>query len=318
MKTIISITTIVCFACLARAQSADPVRESSIRLGGAWDEAHAYARQVEMWRLDADINGDGVADLLVTRDVARDGKAGNIWEIYLAGDNGYRRLPQSVSFRADLFSLDYYNGKPAIYSYRPDNGNKGSIIAAYVSGDQVRTVTIKQAEDVKGEAWMTRLTSEKSQNEEKVKKLILQRPLPEQARMEALPQSKFVKHVTELWANGNKLEVYDIACRRLSLNANDMPGLILKMNCELSSDGGTLPASTIERILDVGATIETLRFREIFSTASTELQQYRVLMSEKSDVGQGSSMGRGELIMVELLEALESDGYFEQGLTTYP
>lgn len=318
MKTITNIVATFCFVCQAGAQSVDPVRESSIRLGGAWDEAHGFARQVEMWRLDVDVNGDGSADLLVTRDVARDGKAGNIWDVYLAGDQGYRRLAQPICFRSDLFLLDSYEGTPAIYSYRPDNGKEGGIIASYVLGDQVRTVTIKKAEDVKGEAWMTKLTSEKSQNEEKVKKLILQRPLPELARMEALPQSNFVKRVAELWANGNKLEVYDIACRRLSLNTNDLPGLILKMNCELSSDGGTLPASSIERILDVGATIETLRFREIFSTARAELQQYRVLMSQKSDVGQGSSIGEGELKLVELLKALESDGYFEQGLTTYP
>ena len=80
-----------------------------------WDEARGYARQVEIWKLDVDINGDGVDDLLVTRDVAGNGRGGNIWEIYLAGEQGYRRLEETISFRADLFLWDFYEGLSLIH-----------------------------------------------------------------------------------------------------------------------------------------------------------------------------------------------------------
>ncbi len=316
MKTITNIAATFCLVCHAWAQSADPVRESGARLGGEWDEARGYARQVEIWKLDVDINGDGVDDLLVTRFVAGNGRGGNIWEIYLAGEQGYRRLEETISFRADLFLWDFYEGRPAVYSYWPESSRAGCITIAYVSGDQVRTSAIRWPEDARSEAWMERLMAENSRNGEKIEKVTLERPLPELVMLEGLPQSNFVKRVADLWASGKKLEVYDIACRRLSLNTNDMVGLILKMNYELSSEAGTLSARTMGRILDVGATIQTSRFREVFPAACTELQQYRMLILDKSDVVPTYSIGNDNFKLVDLLEALESDGYFEQGLST--
>jgi hypothetical protein len=313
MKTIISITATVWFAGLAGAQLADPIRESSIRLGGAWDEAHGFAQQVEMWRIDMDLNGDGVDDLLVTRDVARDGKAGNIWDVYLSGNHGYYRLAQSVSFRPDLFLLDSYKGNPAIYAFWPESSEDGRFMVIYVEGDQVRAVAINQSKDPKDEEWMTKLSSFKTQNEAKIKKFILHRPLPEHVSMEIFPQTNFIKRVTVLWTNGNILEIYDIACRRLSLNTNDLPGLILKMNCELHSENWTLSIITIDRILAVGATVDSVHFSELFTAARDDIHQYQLQISEKRGLVDVPSLGNGKMMYLELLEALESDGYFTKG-----
>lgn len=67
--------------------------------------------------------------------------------------------------------------------------------------------------------------------------------------------------VTNLWWNGPKTNVLAIAEARLSSNTNDIAGIVLQMEGELSFGGAATISNAVHRFLTVGASIQTPEFR---------------------------------------------------------
>ena len=76
--------------------------------------------------------------------------------------------------------------------------------------------------------------------------------------------TNFFTNVTNLWFQGSKSNVLEIAEQRLGMNTNDIAGLILKYEFQLEFLEVSSISNSAQRILDVGATIASPNFVQVF------------------------------------------------------
>ena len=114
------------------AQIADPVQNYS--------DMRTFQERSEIMRLDADINGDGQKVIFLSKPEALNGKAGNIWSVYVPTTNGFKRLPQPITFRADAFVVDVYPslGRKALLAYQPGGGGGACLVAFWAEDGGIK------------------------------------------------------------------------------------------------------------------------------------------------------------------------------------
>lgn len=76
------------------------------------------------------------------------GKAGNIWQVYARGTDGYQRLSEPVSLRRDALAFTNIAGieGSVVVTYWPQNAERGSVRAVQISGDEVMIHNIGEIE----------------------------------------------------------------------------------------------------------------------------------------------------------------------------
>jgi hypothetical protein len=131
MKTIL-------YALLAAALMASPVVASNDPvkdfLQGPRPDVRdpGYYDTDKVLRLDVDLQGNGQIETLVTLNRDRDGKQGNIWQVYKKSADGYQQIGQ-MTFSPERFYVGPISeiGKYGLVTFGPGGGGTG-IVGAYI------------------------------------------------------------------------------------------------------------------------------------------------------------------------------------------
>jgi len=134
-----------------------------------------------------------------------------------------------------------------------------------------------------------------------------------------LAQTNFYTNVTNLWYQGYKTNVLDIANTRLKANTNDMAGLILKAEYHFAFlEAGDISNAYL-RVIQVGDTITTTNFVNYYQ----KMTRGRILailddIAENPMTPQEIQAEKHKAVIPEkplpsasLIEALLKDGYFD-------
>ena len=93
-----------------------------------------------------------------------------------------------------------------------------------------------------------------------MKKLLIGLILMVVGESTSLAQTDFYTNVTNLWYQGYKSNVLEIAEQRLSVNTNDIAGLILKVNYHIAFCERAAYSNAFLRVIQVGDTVMTTNF----------------------------------------------------------
>ena len=128
--------------------------------------------------------------------------------------------------------------------------------------------------------------------------------------------TNFHTTVTNLWFQGHKSNVLEIAEQRLNVNSNDIAGLILKYECHI----GFLELSSIsnaaQRVLAVGTTITSTNFVREFSLYSESINHILSVLphyppAELAADRQKIHIANKPLPAGDIIKALQDDGYVQ-------
>ena len=134
-----------------------------------------------------------------------------------------------------------------------------------------------------------------------------------------LAQTNFYTNVTNLWYQGDKTNVLEIAEQRLNVNSNDIAGLILKAEYNFEFYEVNNLSNAYLRVIQVGDAITIPNFLKRYQEFSKE----RILailddFTEDPITTQGILEGKQKALINEkplpaarLIEALQKDGYFD-------
>jgi len=132
-------------------------------------------------------------------------------------------------------------------------------------------------------------------------------------------QTNFYTNVTNLWYQGYKTNVLEIAEQRLNVNSNDIAGLILKAEYNFEFYEVNNLSNAYLRVIQVGDAITTPNFLKRYQEFSKE----RILailddFTEDPITTQGILEGKQKALInkkplpaTRLIEALQKDGYFD-------
>lgn len=86
--------------------------------------------QDEVIRFEADVTGDGHAEVFYTKASLRDGKQGYIWSVFANGAGGILRPIGDVTFSVEVFTPSAWKSdekSKGFYTYFPSGGSRGSL-----------------------------------------------------------------------------------------------------------------------------------------------------------------------------------------------
>lgn len=86
--------------------------------------------QDEVIRFEADVTGDGNAEVFYTKASLRDGKQGYIWSVFANGAGGILRPIGEVTFSVEVFTPSAWKSddkSKGFYTYFPSGGSRGSL-----------------------------------------------------------------------------------------------------------------------------------------------------------------------------------------------
>jgi hypothetical protein len=135
-----------------------------------------------------------------------------------------------------------------------------------------------------------------------------------------LAQTNFYTNVTNLWYQGYKSNVLNIATARLAANTNDIAGLILKAEYHLAFCEDAAISNAYLRVIQVGDTITTTNFVKCWQKEGGRQDYLDILdyMAEKPLTPQQIQTERLKGLINEkplpdayLIEALQKDDYFD-------
>ena len=134
-----------------------------------------------------------------------------------------------------------------------------------------------------------------------------------------LAQTNFYTNVTNLWYQGYKSNVLEIANTRLAANSNDIAGLILKAEYNLEFYEVNNISNAFLRVIQVGDTIMTPNFLELYQEVSRDcilgtlddIAKKPITPQEIQAEKPKAFLKYKELAHDLLLEALLKDGYFD-------
>jgi len=132
----------------------------------------------------------------------------------------------------------------------------------------------------------------------------------------ARAQTNFYTNVTNLWYQGYKSNVLDIANARLAQNTNDIAGLILKMEYSIAFSEMSEISNSFWRVFNVGDTITTTNFSAVYPEKRENLLRILDFIKDNpvSLEDLPAEQAKGNInhkpLPAVLLEALQKDGYF--------
>jgi len=129
-------------------------------------------------------------------------------------------------------------------------------------------------------------------------------------------QTNFHTNVTNLWYQGYKTNVLAIANARLTINSNDIAGLILKAEYDLAFLELDTISNSFQRVIQIGDTITTTNFVKRFEIERQNLLDLLdVFKDEPIPVNElpaekAKAYIKEKPLPTDLIEALQKDGYF--------
>ena len=135
-----------------------------------------------------------------------------------------------------------------------------------------------------------------------------------------LAQTNFYTNVTNLWYQGHKTNVLEIANIRLTANTNDIAGLILKAEYHFAFLEVESISNAYLRVIQVGDTITTTHFakewkenksRERIVLILDDFSEDPITPQEIQAEKHKALIPRKPLPDADLIEALQKDGYFD-------
>ena len=126
----------------------------------------------------------------------------------------------------------------------------------------------------------------------------------------------FHANVTNLWYQGYKSNVLEIAEQRLNVDTNDIAGLILKLEFNIAFLDFPAFSNTAQRIINIGTTITTTNFASVFPSYTNDihvlldfLPQYhpdQILIDKPK-----AFIPHKPFPASKYIKALQDDGYFD-------
>jgi hypothetical protein len=117
--------------------------------------------------------------------------------------------------------------------------------------------------------------------------------------------------VTELWQKGEKNKVLEIAEARLKKNADDIVGLVLKMDCQMNLLDVKNLSETMDKVKKVGSSISKPEFTKAFPMIKTDIEKYQKIISqitpEKAEAFKTQN-SKKPMRYLAVIEACEKDG----------
>ena len=151
-----------------------------------------------------------------------------------------------------------------------------------------------------------------------MKKLLIGFMLMGIAGSASIAQTNFYTNVTNLWYQGYKTNVLEIAHARLAINSNDIAGLILKAEYNFAFLEVSAISNSYLRVLQIGDTITTTNFLNRYQESSRErilwiLEDFaeNPVTDQKLQKEKPKALIPGKPLPASLIEALQKDGYFD-------
>ena len=150
-----------------------------------------------------------------------------------------------------------------------------------------------------------------------MKKLLITLVLTFTCKGVVVAQTNFHTNVTNLWYQGYKTNVLEIAEQRLNINSNDIAGLILKAEYHFAFLNSSNVSNAYLRVLQVGDTITTTNFvsrfvreRQYIIDLLDDFRENPITPDELLRDKPKANLKHKEL-PTKLIEALQKDGYFD-------
>ena len=151
-----------------------------------------------------------------------------------------------------------------------------------------------------------------------MKKLLIGFVLTVASTSVGLSQTNFYTSVTNLWYNGHKSNVLEMAEARFAQNTNDMAGLIIKVEYDIDFTQRDSISNSINRALAIGQTITSINFAKAFPRYKEHLlwmlDEVKDNPLSPAQIQQEQAKGNFKNFpffrRIEL-EALLKDGYFD-------
>ena len=129
-------------------------------------------------------------------------------------------------------------------------------------------------------------------------------------------QTNFYTNVTNLWYQGQISNVLTVATNRLTVNSNDIAGLVLKMECDVALLNLSAISNSILRVIQIGDTITTENFVKKFQIEREEmindLELFKTYPTPNDlPTERAKAFIKNKEMPTYLFEALNKDGYFD-------
>jgi len=129
-------------------------------------------------------------------------------------------------------------------------------------------------------------------------------------------QTNFYTNVTNLWYQGHKSNVLEIAEQRLTADTNDIAGLILKLEFAVEFLEFPMFSNTVQRVLAVGQTVASPNFAREFQEYAEDINDILFALpfypaNEIAADKLKALIPNKPLAADDVIKALQDDGYFE-------
>ena len=125
----------------------------------------------------------------------------------------------------------------------------------------------------------------------------------------------YFDNITNLWYTAQFSNVLAIANGRLTSNTNDIAGLLMKASYDVSFNEATVVSNSLGRVLEVGQTVVSPAFSNVFQITRIDANGILRYMSlrnnaQKLDDWTKEAQPGLDIHHIHELKALDEDGYF--------
>ena len=136
-------------------------------------------------------------------------------------------------------------------------------------------------------------------------------------------QTDLYSTVTNLWWEGPKTNILAIAEERLAANTNDIVGIVLKTEYDISFSPATVLSNSFRRVLAVGAEVDTPAFAAAYPRIAWNVSGMFVVLFRETPESFENERPKGFILHKEMdmkwaWDALHEDGWLDVSPTNGP
>ena len=136
-------------------------------------------------------------------------------------------------------------------------------------------------------------------------------------------QTDLYSTVTNLWWEGPKTNILAIAEERLAANTNDIVGIVLKTEYDISFSPATVLSNSFRRVLAVGAEVDTPAFAAAYPRIAWNVSGAFISLERYMDAVYLEEHPKGFILHKEMdmkwaWDALHEDGWLDVSPTNGP
>jgi len=121
----------------------------------AYLELFSLAGDSEILIITKDLSGDGVFEVLISHAEALNGKAGNVWIVFVPTADGFERIEGNLSIRTDSVSgwtpsqpdARHPWSTPGITTYHPASASSGTFVTYTLTNGELNIVTTERQDE---------------------------------------------------------------------------------------------------------------------------------------------------------------------------